>query len=1284
MGADAVHPTDQILHAFGLGKLDDVSSASVSKHLESCPLCQRRVAELSSDEFLGRLRNAQGSPEMSAANRPQVGDATADRGPAIAIALPPADTMPPGLADLPDYEVIRELGRGGMGVVYLARNKLMGRLEVLKVVGGHLIERPGVRDRFLREVQSAAKLQHKNIVAAYSVMKLGESLILAMEYIDGQDLAKMVQSRGPLPVVHACYFIYQAALGLQHAHERGMVHRDIKPANLIFATEGKKGVVKLLDFGLAKVTSEGQTDSGLTREGQMLGTPDYIAPEQIRDAQSADIRADIYSLGCTLYYLLTGGPPFRGEHLWDVYQAHFSMDAGPLNLVRPEVPAELAAVVAKMMAKEPRRRFQTPGEVAQALTPFFKLAAVQPARPSAEMPRLETQVASTRPPSAVPGPAQPATLAAAPTAAGRRPRKNVADRLAWESLIEIKEDEPLIEAAKPKRAEPNPAPAEAQVSRPPWVWRATIAASVFGALAMGVIIYAAADKGRIKKVGNRAGKNRPASQSVKEHSGDAAPPKSIENSIGMTLKLTASTRATVPADANLFSGKYYKVFNDFLSWHQARDKCQEMGGHLAIVRNDAENRFILSLLSKTALGSAWLGATDEEREGRWVWVDGSDLTYNKWDINQPNNNGGRGPENYLMMERSRDGAWNDYYDDGTGQHHPGFVCQWDDSASTNLIRRGVMTTKSASPDGNGVSGRTWRNSLSMTMVRIEPGTFTMGGNACNQEKPARTVSITRPFSLGAYEVTRAQYRTVTGASPSEFPGADDLPVDTVSWIEAVQFCNKLSEREQRKPYYRIGGRVVAVLGGNGYRLPTEAEWEYACGDDKADLNAVAWFKANCGGKTHPVGQKQPNRRGLYDMLGNVWEWCQDAYDADYYKKSPPTADPAGPLQGQSHVVKGCSWYDGPEIIHPSHRNWNWFTRKDQGGNSLGFRVATSDLEKVSGSVPPTSPSGGGAGRLTTALVPTAPKLVAEAGTPPVSKPKAPSTDALQPGTSWRGSTTALFKSWTNDLGKPRPFWLIIKARRVTHFKAVADSPGTSREVEGTFKHGVIHWNGRNGNSSWEGKLVGNQLVGTFKSTSWQGDTAGKFRLTLADGLPPAASPARVPPAGPVRAARSVRGGWKVEGNELVREGLGDGWVSFGSPDWTDYDLTYEARKSDGPHGFGGSFRQGDGQEYGLAIGGLDGKHSLNRWSSNSTPPYTLIQSIPGTIEPLRWYKVKISLQRQRIRIELDDRVLFSGTDDFKLRGSVSLRFFNSAGRFRNIKVTAPDGTLLWEGLPDLP
>ncbi len=176
-------------------------------------------------------------------------------------------------------------------------------------------------------------------------------------------------------MANACNYIHQAALGLQHAHEHGMVHRDIKPGNLMLASQGNRAVVKVLDFGLAKVTSEGAVDGGLTHEGQMLGTPDFIAPEQISNAQTADIRADIYSLGCTLYYLLTGKPPFQGDSLYDILQAHHSMDATPLNLVRPEVPVELAAIVAKMMAKEPGRRFQEPKEVAQALKPFFKAGA---------------------------------------------------------------------------------------------------------------------------------------------------------------------------------------------------------------------------------------------------------------------------------------------------------------------------------------------------------------------------------------------------------------------------------------------------------------------------------------------------------------------------------------------------------------------------------------------------------------------------------------------------------------------------------------------------------------------------------------------------------------------------------------------------------------------------------------------------------------------------------------------------------------------------------------------
>ncbi|HKM54978.1 MAG TPA: serine/threonine-protein kinase, partial [Isosphaeraceae bacterium] len=358
----------------------------------------------------------------------------------------------------------------------------MGRKEVLKVVGSHVINSRGVLDRFLGEIRNAAQLHHPNIVTAYSALRMGESLVLAMEYVEGLDLAKLVKVRGPLPVANACYYVHQAALGLQHAHEHGMVHRDIKPGNLMRARRGNREVVKVLDFGLAKVSREVPADGTLTYEGQMLGTPDFIAPEQSIDARKADIRADIYSLGCTLYYLLTGGPPFQGTSLYDILQAHHSRDAMPLNLARLEVPVELAALVGKMMAKEPERRFQTPAEVSKALVPFFKPGANPGSRPTPEIPRVGQAASSPQPVAGGSAPAKPATLGAAPAPAPRVPSKPNPEGVAWESLIEIKETEPSTAVVKPKR-EVAPSSAPAPVRRPPWVW----ASAASGVLLLGLL-----------------------------------------------------------------------------------------------------------------------------------------------------------------------------------------------------------------------------------------------------------------------------------------------------------------------------------------------------------------------------------------------------------------------------------------------------------------------------------------------------------------------------------------------------------------------------------------------------------------------------------------------------------------------------------------------------------------------------------------------------------------------------------------------------------------------------
>ena len=200
-----------------------------------------------------------------------------------------ADPMLAELANHPDYEIVRGLGAGGMGVVYLAHNRLVGRDEVLKVMGQHIIGEPGVLDRFLGEIRAVAKLRHRNIVSAYTAFHCGKSLVFAMEYVDGFDLARMHQNQGPVLCYSRLLFAHQAALGLQHAHEEGMVHRDIKPGNLMLSRRGKQAVIKLLDFGLARASREqglvalGRDESpspdrarlSLTRTGEMLGTPDF-------------------------------------------------------------------------------------------------------------------------------------------------------------------------------------------------------------------------------------------------------------------------------------------------------------------------------------------------------------------------------------------------------------------------------------------------------------------------------------------------------------------------------------------------------------------------------------------------------------------------------------------------------------------------------------------------------------------------------------------------------------------------------------------------------------------------------------------------------------------------------------------------------------------------------------------------------------------------------------------------------------------------------------------------
>jgi WD40 repeat protein/serine/threonine protein kinase len=277
------------------------------------------------------------------------------------------------------YIIEDRLGEGAMGQVFRARHRMLKRRVALKLVRKERLANPEAVQRFYREVQAAAQLSHPNIVLAYDADHVRETYFFAMEYVDGVDLARLVKESGPLPIATACDYIRQAALGLQHAFERGMVHRDIKPSNLLVTRPNKKAsdsdaqpVVKILDMGLVRVESpipaSGRHAGGLTQLEAILGTPDYIAPEQARDAHSADIRADLYSLGCTFYFLLTGRVPYPGNASVEKLLKHWLEVPQPASELRPDLPAEVDAILRRLMAKRPEDRFQTPAEVAAALT----------------------------------------------------------------------------------------------------------------------------------------------------------------------------------------------------------------------------------------------------------------------------------------------------------------------------------------------------------------------------------------------------------------------------------------------------------------------------------------------------------------------------------------------------------------------------------------------------------------------------------------------------------------------------------------------------------------------------------------------------------------------------------------------------------------------------------------------------------------------------------------------------------------------------------------------------
>jgi serine/threonine protein kinase len=333
----------------------------------------------------------------------------------------PSRILEPG-SRLGKYEVLAHIATGGMGDVYKARDVELRRIVALKVLPPQLAQRPAILERFRREARSAARLSHKNIVSLFDAGQEEDLYYLALEFVEGVDLGLYIERKGRLSGEETRRILAQAARALDHAYCQGIIHRDIKPSNFLLSIEKGRLRVRLTDLGLA--LTEHDDEFKVTRDGSTVGTVDYMAPEQARDSRSADIRSDLYALGCTAYHMLSGRPPFAEGGLGERIYKHMESAPEDVRRVNPQVSEGLWTIVERLLAKLPEERYQTPAELlhdlrrtpgqgrpAPAAAPPARTTQTKPSPPTPPEPAsAETEAAPIRSPSTEQSPTPPPVL----------------------------------------------------------------------------------------------------------------------------------------------------------------------------------------------------------------------------------------------------------------------------------------------------------------------------------------------------------------------------------------------------------------------------------------------------------------------------------------------------------------------------------------------------------------------------------------------------------------------------------------------------------------------------------------------------------------------------------------------------------------------------------------------------------------------------------------------------------------------------------------------------------
>ncbi len=886
------------------------------QHLETCDACT---------QSLNGLTSPGGAPNRPVPHDPPAAETLpewallsggVENSPAAAVTRfrqRVAEHVEPGQR-LGQYELLAVLGRGGMGVVLKARHVKLDRVVAIKVLSPNIVQNTETLRRFEREMQAVARLDQPHIVRAFDADEIDNIHFMVMEFVDGIDLSALVKRRGPLPVPDACELVRQAAVGLQHVYENNMVHRDLKPGNLMLTPAG---LVKLLDLGLALFYSASADGTELTATGQLMGTIDYMSPEQADNTHAVDIRSDIYSLGATLFALLVGHAPFGGVKYKSQFRkiaALATQTAPSLQSFRADVPRDLADIVAKMLAHDVGQRVATPQEMIEHLLPFCPGADLAARfREAVESPRfvagssslsMEESSSLLRPDAPTIdhpfGMSVPTVSLRAVSATDRQPRAAVVAGGAA-SLPRTDGITSLhgIDGVTSLHGTHGVAP----ILPPRRAWR-HIAAAALLVLLIGLLAWTPLmNRDRIDsqwQAGQTAAEV-PAGNSTSVGAGSGQPA-----SDGSSL---------IPPDATAAS----PVVAEAERGHPSKPASRIAGEAVERLRSAT--------------------ATSNDLHDIWDLLEASaDPTIRTSIIHQA---AAAGVDPLRLAERLENEqrpsvqaalllALGDYQDsaalDEVRRPLMPVLLEWfrtkDDpglhSAAEWLLRRwGCVNEIEAAmpvlqqrplPRHGG-----WYATLQGdTMVVIPgPATFTMGSPEDEadrisdkplQDETRHTETIPRTFAIATKEVTRQQFfecRPDYWKRPA--PSRPHLPHNNCTWDAAAWYCNRLSEREgipEDQWCYEFvpdGDEKLMqerpnALNLAGYRLPTDSEWELACragtltaqpfGRDRTMLAHYAFGDDQAKGDLQLPAQLKPNELGLFDMLGNISEWAHDTIQKD--------------------------------------------------------------------------------------------------------------------------------------------------------------------------------------------------------------------------------------------------------------------------------------------------------------------------------------------------------------------------------------------------------------------